>query len=409
MSPQIESSLDAYVDESYTKKMVILPIRRPKSQDMRANVDGRNESLLEDNLSNEIIGALICEQIETDLPRELIEPRIDLVYEHSARALSNALSHNGLFLMPVWKTLGGLSVVTKARNLPKTLAVAGLLIVLLAVMFFMQTDFCMRADGALQPIERRDVFVEVPGTISDVKVKNNKEVVAGDPLVVLVNPDEQRLYEDVLGKFTTAKTKFENTQRDLLVHGASYSEKDYAEASANLAQLKEEVESLRRQVDLRKKNIEKLTIRSPINGRVLLSWSVEKSLMGRVVEPGQVLMTIADPSSPWELDLFLPEKRAGYVNAAVADQQLGPDLKVDYFLATNPGEAFEGTVESVDPVTRLQGEDGHGVRVRVNFEESNHANPRVGSRVTGKIHCGRRSVAFAWFHEAIEWVQSMLF
>jgi hypothetical protein len=105
--------------------------------------------------------------------------------------------------------------------------------------------------------------------------------------------------------------------------------------------------------------------------------------------------------------LFLPEKRAGYVNQARAD--IGPDLAVDYYLATNPGKTFEGKVEYVDPVTRLHEEDGHGVRVRVDFDESNHPSPRVGSRVTAKIHCGRRSVGFTWFHEVFEWIQALLF
>ena len=122
-------------------------------------------------------------------------------------------------------------------------------------------------------------------------------------------------------------------------------------------------------------------------------------------------MTIANPEGKWELDLFLLEKRAGYVKQAQLDPELGPELKVDYFLATNPGEGFEGWVKTVDPVTRLHGQDGknHGVRVQVGFEKVNHPDPRIGARVTAKIHCGRRSVGFTWFHEAIEWVQGLMF
>ena len=56
--------------------------------------------------TREIIGALIIEQLETDVPREILDPRIDLVYEHAARAMSNTLDHNNLFMMPVWRAVG---------------------------------------------------------------------------------------------------------------------------------------------------------------------------------------------------------------------------------------------------------------------------------------------------------------
>ena len=37
--------------------------------------------------TGKIIGALIIEQIESEIPREILAPRLDLVYEHSARAI----------------------------------------------------------------------------------------------------------------------------------------------------------------------------------------------------------------------------------------------------------------------------------------------------------------------------------
>ncbi|MCA9173638.1 MAG: HlyD family efflux transporter periplasmic adaptor subunit [Planctomycetales bacterium] len=408
LPPQIEESLDPYVDESYTKMMAILPIRRPKTEEMRANDGIRSEANLENNEANQIIGALIVEQIESDVNRDLLESRVDLVYEHSARALSNSMTHNELFLMPVWRAIGKLSVVTKARNLPKTLAVAAALLLVIGALFFMRTDFRLKAEGALQPIERRDVFVEVPGTVVEVLVKDQDPVQAGAPLIRLSNPEQQRLYQDLLGKIETARVNRDSLARRLKIDIDKLEPADVGAFETQINTTRAELESYLRQKKDMEDNIERLTIRAPINGIVLLSWNIEKSLMGRVVEPGQVMMTVADPTGPWELDLFLLEKRAGYVKQA--RHEIKPELKVDYFLATNAGEGYEGWVKNVDQVTRMHGEDAqHGVRVQVGFDESNHANPRVGARVTAKIHCGRSSLGFAWFHEAIEWVQGMLF
>ena len=247
LPPQIEKSLDPYVDESYTKMMAILPVRRPKSEEMRAEEGIRSEVSLENNEANEIIGALICEQIESDVNRDLLESRADLVYEHSARALSNSLSHNELFLMPVWRTIGKLSVVTKARNLPKTLAVAAAVLVILGVLFLMQTDFRMKAEGAMQPIDRRDVFVEVPGTIDEVLVKDQKPVEAGDPLVILKDPDQSRLMQDLIGKIRYTASSIEGVERELKVGSNRLQSADRLDLQTSLNKLQAEYESLIRQ------------------------------------------------------------------------------------------------------------------------------------------------------------------
>lgn len=410
LPPQIDESLDPYVDESYTKMMAILPIRRPKSEDMRADDGIRSEANMETNEGNEIIGALIVEQIESDVPRELLESRTDLVYEHSARALSNSLTHNELFLMPVWRTLGKLSVVTKARNLPKTLAVAAAVLAVLGILFLWRTDLRMKAEGSLQPIDRRDVFVEVPGTIDQVHVRDQLPVQAGDPLITISNPDQNRMMEDLIGKLNATRASIDSIEQQLRRDINRLTSADEAKLRTDLNRLNAEEQSLIRQREEMRRLEELQTVKAPIDGIVLLSWSVEKSLKGRVVEPGQMLMTIANPDGPWELDLFLLEKRTHYVKQAMNDPELGPKLQVDYFLATNPGQGYEGWVKSLDPVTRMHGQDGqHGVRVQVGFNESQHENPRVGSRVTAKIHVGRSSLGYSWFHEAIHWVQGMLF
>ena len=125
LPPQVEEAIDAYVDESYAKNVIVLPLRKPSDPD-EAERGGRNAEMIgEVHVEREIIGALIVEQIETDLPREILEPRIDLVYEHSTRALSNAIDYHSMFLMPLWRTIGKSTVLVKGRNLPKTLTIGG--------------------------------------------------------------------------------------------------------------------------------------------------------------------------------------------------------------------------------------------------------------------------------------------
>ena len=171
LPPQVEEALDAYVDESYAKNVIVLPLRKPGNPDEAAG-SGRNAALIgETHVEREILGALIVEQIETDLPREILEPRIDLVYEHSTRALSNALDYHSVFLMPMWRAIGKSTVLVKGRNLPKTLTVGGIILAALLALFLIRTDFNLKADGTLQPVKRQDVFIDSNGTIVELFVQ----------------------------------------------------------------------------------------------------------------------------------------------------------------------------------------------------------------------------------------------
>ena len=116
LPPQVEEAVDAYVDESYAKSVVVLPLRKP-GDPQEASRSGHNAEMIgEVQVDREIIGALIIEQIETDLPREILEPRIDLVYEHSTRALSNAIDVENVFMMPVWKAIGKSTLIVKGTQ-----------------------------------------------------------------------------------------------------------------------------------------------------------------------------------------------------------------------------------------------------------------------------------------------------
>ena len=136
MPPQLEEAIDEYVDESYSKMIIVLPLRKPLKLDRFEAGSVEQEAAIEGGRTGEVIGALVVEQIETDLPRDLIDPRIDLVYEHSARAVSNSLTHNNVFMMPVWRTIGNSSWLVRARTLPKTLLVTGIVLLVLLVLFF---------------------------------------------------------------------------------------------------------------------------------------------------------------------------------------------------------------------------------------------------------------------------------
>lgn len=84
-------------------------------------------------------------------------------------------------------------------------------------------------------------------------------------------------------------------------------------------------------------------------------------------------------------------------------------------LATHPENSFSGSTsdEEIGRSTRVEGDSGPTVPIRVNIDEQDlktrlrqmNADLRPGATVTAEIHCGRSSLGYSWFHEAIQWVQ----
>jgi hypothetical protein len=412
LPPQVEDALDEYIDESHTKSMAVLPLRRPKREfDQRRTVTGEADD--ESNLANQVIGALIIEQIESDLPREVLAARADLVYEHTARALTNALDHNSIFLMPVWRSIGRMRWLVQARTLPKTIVVSAAILLLLLSLFIIRKDFNIQADGELQPVVKQDVFVPVDGDVVEVFVKDQDRVKQGDLLVKLRNTDLEVQFQDVLGQRQSKRERLFAVEYALL-NQKKLTDVERIRLSGEAKELRQELETLEKQYLLLQKKHELLEIRSPIDGEIMMSWDVEKSLMRRPVTTGQVLMTVADPGQNWEVELHMLEHRSGHVirsrqNEDWRNRYPGAGEKVTYVLATDPKTQHKGTIRDVKGITEVFEDKGQVVKMKVTIDRDDVGNPRPGASVTANVYCGRRSCGYVWFHEAWEWLQMNVF
>jgi hypothetical protein len=156
---QIEQPLQAYIDQSHARLVAVLPLVRP----------GENESPAP-------IGALIIEQLRDSRAGESLRTRSELVAQHSAAALTNAIEHSSVFLLPLWKTLGKATWLFRGRTLPKTLLVLALLIGGIAALALVQTDFEVAARGKLQPAQLSEVFAPHDGIVASVPVRHGQVV-----------------------------------------------------------------------------------------------------------------------------------------------------------------------------------------------------------------------------------------
>lgn len=405
MPPQLEEAVHAYVDESYAKTVSVLPLRKPG--DPIVDDKDREDVGRDIREDREVIGALIIEQIESDVPREVLLPRIDLVYEHTARAMSNSLEFNNLFLMPVWRTLGKASWVVRTRTLPKTLTIAGIALVALICLFVVPYSFNLSAKGALQPEDRQEIFVDTPGRIEELLVKDGQDVKKGDLLARLTSEDLNLELSKVLGEIKETSEQLSTVQQAKLEKVSSKA--DATKLAGEAARLKLRLKSLEMQQELIFTKKDRLEIRSPMDGKVVLSWDVEKQLLHRPVERGRSLMSIANTSGKWELEVFMPERRVGHIRDAQGYFKKN-NLDVSYVLATDPGTQWKGAVKEIHEATQMHDQEGHVVRIRVDLSgQETPKNPRPGASATVQVHCGSAAIGYVWFHEAIEYAQKFWF
>ncbi len=405
LPPQLEEAIEDYVDLSHGRSIAVLPIRRPEKV-VEGDVHSKETVQREDLSKREIIGALIIEQIESQVPPDALRSRCDLVYEHAARALNNSMSHSDLFLMPLWRFLGRATWLFRGSAFPKTMTVLTLSAIALAALFLVQINLDREANGELQPTVQEQVFAHVEGEVEQVFVDHGDEVKAGEPLVKLRNRELEIEATDLKGQLEAALESIAALGDQV---GRASRAGDPLETSRLMGQLRESQtrkETLIAQLNLVAEKEKQLIRTSPIDG-VVMDWHLREKLRARPVVTGQVLVNLADPRGDWELELFMPEKRMKYLDDAFKASN-GQDLLVDYIQSTNPSMDHTGKLSKADVHYRaeLDPTDGAVVKLRVKPDKLDGLSRRAGSKVIADVVCGKRSAAFVWFHEVVEWVQA---
>jgi multidrug efflux pump subunit AcrA (membrane-fusion protein) len=408
MPPQIEEALEEYVDHSYTKSLCVLPLRKPQTIDTgRANVTGGDGT----QQLGEIIGVLVVEQIESEIPREVLDPRLDLVFEHSARALSNSLNYNTLFLMPVWRAIGHSQVMVQARNLPRTLTIGGSILAIILALFIVPWDFDMPANGAVQPVNPKVLFVPERTVVTKVNVDNNSEVNINEVLVELHSDELEQEMKRVEGELGAKREQLNAIRQRLTDTSSQATRQERDRDQADFSSVSVELQSLQEQKALLEDREAKLTVRSPIKGKVI-TWDARRQLENRPVETGQVLLTIAPDQKAWELELYMPERRVNHIvryQEKLKAEGKSPELPVSFVLMTQPGTQHEGTVKEIHWTAEPHEQQGHMVRIRVATKAKLGDTARPGASVKANVYCGPTVLGWAKLHEAWEWLQANVF
>ncbi len=406
MPPQVEDAVHEYVDESHAKVVGVLPLFKPQEAKEEAEEDEKKPDVL--------VGALIVEQFDQTNIAEQVRKRVDVVKDHASSALANAIQHDSIFLMPLWRTLGQWSWVLRARTLPKTVTIAALILALIVALIVIPIDFDIEARGQLQPEEQRDVFVEEGGLIEHIfeGIAHGARVQKGQELLRLSSLDLQGQITDIEGQSNATNEQLRWIRNSLAGNDADLAINERHQLRGQQMQLLKTGQSLKEKLDVLKEKQKRLTLLSPIDG-VIVTWDVRQRLYGRTVEPGQVVLSVAQPEKNWELELEVPDDRIGFIaerEAELAHKDPPETIGVTYILATSPEKKMEGTVKEIQETAEVRDDQSNTflVLVDINRDSIDPNQLRMGTSVTAKLACGQHSIGFVLFHDMYAWIQTKI-
>lgn len=420
LPPQIEEKLQSYVDRSHSTMVAVLPLFPPRPAGEKPQ-----------ETAPEPIGALIVENLADDRISESIRNRAEAVVTHGSAALTNALEHQSLFLLPLWHALGRSKLVNSVRNWPRTVIIAACVIATLLLLAVLPASFSIAARGKLQPAERREIFALTDGIVTEVLAEHGQRVERDQVLVRLRSDELETEILTLMERQSTTKEQIASKQRALIsTKGLNLADEN--QIAGDLAQLLQVAESLEKQLSLYREKQKNLELRSENRGQVI-TWQVREQLLQRPVQKGQILLSIANPEGPWELELYVPERHMGHVAKSAANTSLmaaapapstmipadgkrtvrpvrrtypADAMKVTFLLSSHPDQEFEGRVVEIHRTAEVRGEEGNTVLVRVAIDRSKLPELHSETSVQARIDCGRRSLGFVLFRDVIETVQS---
>jgi hypothetical protein len=411
LPPGVLNALDAYLAESNSKLLVVMPLRDER----------------ETNKKKPARSAIMMECFEPAAAPEQMVARLEIVGKHATAALYNAAEYKRIPMRFLWLPLAKIQegLGGKARFIITCIALG--IVALIACMVFIPYPLKMEAKGQLLPKERAWVFSPMEGHIVEIKedLKPNM-LVANNQELFRVSSNELR-------------EKIQELRRDIEANNKSV---ELLSAVQNrTAEQNLEMEKARITRDKRRAQLEDLRkrvnavhdvdgdfwIRAPMEGLILTA-DFRETLKNRLVRPNEPLIRIGKAHVPnledWEVELKIPQKHIGQVRAAFAYLNV-KELDVDMLIISAPTATYSGKLH-IDMIAREAVPNRNDnnepepvviARVRIAPKKDANGNPDIakedlvprhllwtGIEVHSRVRCGNHAMGYSLFYGVWEFI-----
>lgn len=410
LPPEVYNALDAYLAESNSKVLVVLPLKDER----------------EENTKRKMRSALMMECFETNSSPEQLIAKLEVVGKHACPALYNAAEYRRIPMRFIWfplaKVQDGLGGKAKAIT---TLVIVALVALTLALIF-VPYPLKMDSKGQLLPIKREWLYAPVPGQVKEIK----SGLASGTP--VYKDQELMRMYDIDLAKqirslqleiATADVTIHQNPPRGVDGNESAEFRMKQQEAKITKIQKQQELDKLIHRTNANPNNQGDFALRSPMTG-IILSADFRQELLGRYVKPNEQLVRIGyndirNPKlSDWEIELKIPQKHIGQILNAFKDLPPGTELDVDLLLQSAPTTVYKAKLRR----------DKVASQANPNKDDNNEPEPAVlawarltgegipeesqvptslllaGIEVHSRVRCGNRAMGYSLFYGVWEFL-----
>ena len=405
-APDIRDALEMYVDESGAKAVIITLLHKPESDTSKDKVP---------------FGCLIAEQIGDEVAPTDMHARTEVVSRHASTALWNSQEHHRIFLMPLLKMIGSPWRFFRGRTLAKIVGVLLAIVAVIGILTFVPWKLTVEGRGQLLPEKRRILYAPVAGIVVDVAVDHGRDVKEGDVLAKLDSPELQKELKRLFAEMQASQTQVNYLTGQ--VQRATRDDERY-QLQGQLWEARIKAKSSQEQIDIIQQQLESMVIHAPLTG-VITTWEAKKNLLGRPVEIGQELLSVAATDGEWELEVEVPDDDMGPVleaksklDAAIkrGDQPVGTKLQGYFVTATDPEHRYAGYVEKISSKAELV-EQKHVVKVTFKFKDDvrkafldRNQALRPGAEVRARVDCGKARLAYVLLRDVVQvWYETVLF
>ena len=343
LPPKVLEALDAYLAESPSKLLVVLPLK--DERESKSKKPPRAALVLE------------CFEPPADPQQQLA--RLDVVARHATSALYNAVQHRRIPFRFVWMPLAkvqeGVGGPTSAIVMACCVATTLIISILCLVPYPLKLD----ANGKLLPQTRCYVYAPLPGRVERFLVAPGESFAEGRSLVEMYDfPDLGQkiltLQQDKLNAERQLASLKTRESKELGQKERSDLTRDIEVADATARSKGEALEALIKSVeaDRAADRAGFFFLKAPAftNEQVLRlnrkEWTVlnstfKEELTNVTVKPSDKLLWLGAKDGPWEIEMKIPQKHIGQVLQSFHGDK-NKELDVEFLLRSDPARKFKG-------------------------------------------------------------------
>lgn len=383
LPPQIAQGFAECVDVTLAHTTIVVPLLTQK----------------ETNTGQPFAGVILERFSDSAAPVD--ENDLEFLQVHAAGALESAVEHEKILFHAWRRKLGVASDVVFLNHRARGWACLAFLVAIVALTVI-PAGHSVSASGTLRPVERRDIFAPFDAYVDVVHVRHGDHISRGTVLMELSDPQLDSMIQQCEGERNSARERHRALDRAGVGGTLTTSSMDQLRIAGERDALREQLETSEVKLRQLREMKSRLIITSPLDGDVL-SWDVSRTLDHRPVRRGQSLLQLANTAGEWEIEAYIEQCRLGHLLQALEDSD--EPLTTSVRLSSDPAREITGVVQEVGDTVRYVDGIGDVVPITIRVTDANCPLRHVGSDVSVKVLCGRRSLGYVWFHELFDFMR----